>query len=233
MIDVYDEFQKEGTVIIRNALQPDHFYQIDAILKNHYKKFAINDPYSEKCAEFAVNQPKKITEIYQKVADLDECVKLGRSQNIKATIRKILGENVKIYNKIPLRIDAPLVTKEIAIWHQDDFYVQGAPNEITAWIPLQDTPIQLGPISVMKKSHLKGKINHELEFGKKCIPFGVFDSPINIIEMKRGDVLFFNSFLLHSSNINFSKFIRYSIQIRFTSKKLGEPSKIMGELHDL
>ena len=51
-------------------------------------------------------------------------------------------------------------------------------------------------------------------------------------EMKRGDVLLFNSFLLHTSNINFSNLIRYSIQIRFTSEDLGKPSRIMGKLYD-
>ena len=71
-----------------------------------------------------------------------------------------------------------------------------------------------------------------MKWGKKSMPVGVYDLPINIIEMKRGDVLLFNSYLLHTSNINFSNLIRYSIQIRFTSEKLGKPSKIMGKLYD-
>ena len=127
----------------------------------------------------------------------------------------------------------PLETKEPVVWHQDDFYVKGAPNEITAWIPLQDTPMHMGALSVMKKSHLYGRVKHDTVWGKKSMPTGVYDLPINIIEMKRGDVLLFNSFLLiDTKNINFSRFIRYSIQVRFTSELLGEPSKIMGELYE-
>ena len=139
---------------------------------------------------------------------------------------------MKFYSKIPLRIDVPLETKELAVWHQDDFYVKGAPNEITAWIPLQDTPMHMGALSVMKKSHHYGRLEHDIEWGKKSMSTGVYDLPINIIEMQRGDVLLFRTFLLHTSNINFSNFIRYSIQIRFTSEMLGEPSVIMGELND-
>ena len=85
---------------------------------------------------------------------------------------------------------------------------------------------------MIKKSHLRGKLPHDTVWGKKSMPTGVYDTPINIIEMNRGDVLFFSSYLLHTSNINFSNKIRYSIQIRFTSKVLGEPSTIMGTLYD-
>ena len=60
------------------------------------------------------------------------------------------------------------------------------------------------------------------------MPVGVYDLPVNIIEMKRGDVLLFNSFLLHTSNINFSNLIRYSIQIRFTSEDLANHQELWG-----
>lgn len=233
MVSIYDEFQNEGAVLLRGALETENFYKIDSILENHWKQFAIGDPYGEKCAEFAMGNSEVVTDIYRKVADLNECIELARTKNLKAAIKTILGENAKIYNKIPLRIDVPLETKELAVWHQDDFYVQGAPNEVTAWIPLQDTPMHLGALSVIKKSHLNGKIDHDIRWAKKYMPIGVYDLPINIIEMKKGDVLLFNSFTLHTSNINFSNLIRYSVQIRFTSEKIGEPSKIMGELHDL
>ena len=148
--------------------------------------------------------------IYNEVADLIECVELAKTDNIKFTVQRLLGEKARIYGKIPLRIDVPLETKELAVWHQDDFYVQGAPNELTAWIPLQDTPMHMGALSVMKKSHHNGKLAHEFKWGKKSMPVGVYDLPVNIIEMKRGDVLLFNSFLLHTSNINFSALIRFS-----------------------
>ena len=86
---------------------------------------------------------------------------------------------------------------------------------------------------MIKKSHRKGAIPHEVMWGKKYMPTGVYDSDINVIEMKKGDVLFFNSYLLHTSNINFSEKIRYSLQMRFTTQAFGKPSKNMGEIYDL
>lgn len=226
------EFSENGTILLKNILNKKDFSKIDVLLEKHWRKFSIDDPYSEICADFAKKNSNIVTSIYSEVADLKECIQIARANPIKSVIQSIIGVDAKIYSKIPLRIDVPLETKELAVWHQDDFYVKGAPNEITAWIPLQDTPMHMGALSVMKKSHHYGRLEHDIVWGKKSMPTGVYDSPINIIEMQRGDVLLFNSFLLHASNINFSNFIRYSIQIRFTSEMLGEPSVIMGELND-
>ena len=227
-----EEYLEEGVVIIKNCFQNHHFAQIDKILTEQWGRFSIDDPYSDICAKFAVNNPEAVTEIYGEVANLNECVELAQTDKIKFAIQDLIGEQAKIYGKIPLRIDVPLETKELAVWHQDDFYVQGALNEITAWLPLQDTPMQMGALGVIKKATDTGRFPMFLNGVKNFMPVGVYDLPINIIELERGDALLFNSFLLHTGNINFSNLIRYSIQIRFTSKQLGEPSKIMGKLYD-
>ena len=104
--------------------------------------------------------------------------------------------------------------------------MQGAPNELTAWIRFK-TPMHIS-FDCDEKSHQNGKLAHEFKWGKKSMPVGVYDLPVNIIEMKRGDVLLFNSFLLHTSNINFSNLIRYSIQIRFISEDLANHQELWG-----
>ena len=222
----------DGAVILRNCLSDTDLASIDSTLAKEWKAFSVDSPYTDSCAEFAKKNPKIVSEIYDKVANLPEAIHLAKSEPVKNFVLNSLGQEAKIYTKVPLRIDVPLETKELAVWHQDDFYVQGAPNEIIAWIPLQDTPMQMGALSVMKGSHLKGKLDHNIQWGKKFMPAGQYDLPIQIVEMTRGDILFFDSFLLHTSNINFSKYIRYSLQIRFTSKQLGKPSSMMGELNE-
>ena len=230
---IYEEYRNNGAVLIRNCLKDSDFKNVDSILQREWGNFgSVDEPFSTDCAQFGMDNPQAVTELYGKVANLNEYVELAKTSSIRDIVLGLLGKEAKIYGKIPLRIDVPVETKELAVWHQDDFYVKGAPNEITAWIPLQDTPMHTGALSVIKKSHLRGKLPHDTVWGKKSMPTGVYDTPINIIEMNRGDVLFFSSYLLHTSNINFSNKIRYSIQIRFTSKVLGEPSTIMGTLYD-
>ena len=231
-MNIHEDYSENGAIVLKKALSESDFREIDKILEKQWQKFSIDDPYSEDCASFAKNNPDIVTSIYSDVSNLKECIQIARVDSIKSVVQSFIGAEAKIYSKIPLRIDVPLETKELAVWHQDDFYVKGAPNEITAWIPLQDTPMHMGALSVMKKSQHYGKLKHDTVWGKKSMPTGVYDLPVNIIEMQRGDVLLFDSFLLHTSNINFSNLIRYSIQVRFTSKTLGAPSTIMGELND-
>lgn len=232
------EFFSEGAVLVKSCLKKEDFFKIENRLCNEIRiHIACKNPFDFEWIEYAKKNPSTVSSIYDNVADLFECIELVRNSSIKEVIRALIDGQVKIYQKIPFRIDVPNVTKELAVWHQDDFYVRGAPNEITAWIPLQDTPMHVGALSVIKKSHTHGKIPHKIVWGKKYMPSGggegLFDMPVSIIEMKKGDVLFFNSYLLHSGNINFSERIRYSLQIRFTSDNLGKPSTKMGKLYEV
>ena len=61
-----------------------------------------------------------------------------------------------IRSKIPLRFDLPGVSRELAIWHQDYWYVKGNVDVVTAWVPMQDTPYELGCVMVMPGSHKLG-----------------------------------------------------------------------------
>jgi phytanoyl-CoA hydroxylase len=113
-------------------------------------------------------------------------------------------------------MDMPNWIKEMAHWHQDYFYVKGNEKVVTVWFPMQDTKYIHGCLSVMPKSHLLGSVTHDLPIGKKMIPQNIFNNDIKLVEMNKGDILLFSALLLHSSNINISKEIRYSMQPRFT-----------------
>lgn len=154
-------------------------------------------------------------------------IRLGWSPQQISGKLKLMDQPV-LYNKIPLRIDVPFENKELAYWHQDDFYVQGNSSELTVWIPLQDTFAHNDALSVMSESHKNGPIAHTLKIGKKSLPEGIFDNPINIVEMMEGDCLFFSSYLIHQSNLNISNNIRYSIQLRYSSASAGKASELMG-----
>ncbi len=110
----------------------------------------------------------------------------------------------------------PFWTDELAYWHQDYFYVKGNTGVVTAWIPLQDTTYVNGCLSIMPGSHKLGVLPHDLMIGKKRVPSAIFDNEIRLVEMHKGDVLLFNSLLLHAGNLNLSTGIRYSIQARYT-----------------
>jgi hypothetical protein len=137
-------------------------------------------------------------------------------------VRPLLSGKFGLLGKIPLRMDLPLVTRELAVWHQDYFYVKGNTDIVTAWIPLQDTPYEVGCLMVMPGSHKLGVVPHDKPLlGKKFVPSTIFERPVHYVEMKRGDMLFFNSLLLHSSSLNLSNRLRWSVQARYS--RIGDP----------
>jgi ectoine hydroxylase-related dioxygenase (phytanoyl-CoA dioxygenase family) len=81
---------------------------------------------------------------------------------------------------------------------------------------MQETRFLQGALTVMPGSHLLGAVPHDLKLGKRDVPSAVFDREIRMVELERGDLLLFDSLLLHSGNLNMSDSMRYSIQARYT-----------------
>ena len=190
--------------------------------------FSLN---SNEWVNFAEKNPNVITKLYDQMRNDQTLLELGKSEKLTSVVKVIIPE-VGLYKKSIFRIDVPFVTKELAFWHQDNFYVKGNSDEMTVWIPLFTTKVQHGCLSVMPKSHKLGPVPHEIVIGKKKLPEGIYDREIRYIEMDAGDILFFSSYLLHSSNLNFSDQIRYSIQLRYTST-LHKPSQVMSGIENV
>lgn len=223
-----DHFEEEGCSIERGLLVPADLNDIESDILAQIRAQIpdatdIQDP---RWVQLAQDSPEVVTAVYDALRDNPHLVSLGQNPKITDQVKSVLDQPV-LYHKVPLRIDVPFENKELAFWHQDDFYVGGNARELTVWIPLQDTFAHTGALSVMKGSHANGAIPHVYPIGKKTIPTGIFDAPINIAEMDYGDALFFSSFLVHSSNLNVSDKIRYSIQLRYSSKTAGDHSDTM------
>jgi ectoine hydroxylase-related dioxygenase (phytanoyl-CoA dioxygenase family) len=223
-----NEFAEQGCVLPRALLTAQDLAPISSAILSAIRVYlpeasSIQDP---DWVRTAIDRPDIVTAIYNQLRDNSLLLQLGQNPKITKVVKTLIDAPV-IYHKIPLRIDVPFESKELAFWHQDDFYVQGNECEVTVWIPLQDTFAHTGALSVMKGSFLQGAIPHTYKVGKKTLPTGVFDVPINIVEMNKGDVLFFSSYLVHSSNLNISDQIRYSIQLRYSAASAGAQSSLM------
>jgi len=162
--------------------------------------------------------------LYAGIRDYPWLAELSSHASITAPVKQLLGSDIGFFEKIPFRIDLPMVVRELAVWHQDHFYVKGNTNIVTAWIPLQDTTYDLGCLMVMPGSHKLGAVAHDKPLlGKKFIPSdpGIYQRAVRYVEMKRRDLLLFNALLLHSSGNNISDRLRLSVQTRFS--RVSEP----------
>lgn len=172
--------------------------------------------------------------IYGEIRGRASVQALARDAGILQAVREVLGDEplaFGVYDKVPVRIDTPLETTELAVWHQDHHYVGGNTEVVTAWIPLQDTGYREGCLQVMPGTHTLGPLPHDNQIlGKRHFPDGLDRYDIRLLPMRRGDVLLFHSCLLHSGSLNLSEAVRYSVQPRYT--RLDLPSDpAMGRVH--
>jgi hypothetical protein len=86
--------------------------------------------------------------------------------------------------------------------HQDAHYVRAIERFWTAWIPLGDCPIELGPLAVLPGSHRYGLQQHA---GQGIVDGGVevpADAVWRTSDFRCGDALLFTNFTLHRSLAN-------------------------------
>lgn len=103
--------------------------------------------------------------------------------------------------------------------HQDWASMQGSINSIVIWIPLLDINQDLGSIKVIPESHKHGLITT-----KRLNSFGLVEElPNNTplqdkfisYDVKMGDIIVFNAFLVHQSGNNISNHFRWSTHFRY------------------
>ena len=97
--------------------------------------------------------------------------------------------------------------------------MQGSINSIVIWIPLLDINQDLGSIKVIPESHKHGLITT-----KRLNSFGLVEElPNNTAlqdkfisyDVKMGDIIVFNAFLVHQSGNNISNHFRWSTHFRY------------------
>ena len=113
-------------------------------------------------------------------------------------------------------------------WHQDDGVgLQEAENSdvLTVWIPITEATVQNGCLLVVPESHKEGLALHcpkspegdYLHIRKQHVLPGEIPVP-----MSPGDVLFMHKRTMHSSLINNSDTIRWSLDLRYNP--IGQPT---------
>jgi len=218
-INAAEGFNERGYALFPNVLSHE---RIDELLSNFMSLVReqsgrdFDDPHGPELVEYFEAHPEVESRVYDAMRGPDWLHEFSLHTEIVEPVRAILGTEVELLGKIPFRIDLPRSVQELAFWHQDYFYVRGNTSIVTAWVPMQSTRFLQGALTVMPGSHLLGAVPHELKIGKRDVPIGVYDREIRMVEMDKGDLLLFDSLLLHSGNLNMSESVRYSIQARYT-----------------
>jgi hypothetical protein len=129
-----------------------------------------------------------------------------------------------------LYFNHPRLAKKEVYWrlslHQDWRSMQGSLNSVVVWLPLIDIDRSLGALEVLPGSHKDGLVEADMEDGyghvSRDVQATVREEDLVSVEVKRGDALFFSTFLLHQSGTSVSDEIRWSCHFRYND--LAEPT---------
>ena len=195
---------------------------------------SVNDFYSEefnkKLIELREEKPKVYGAIYDTMQTTVSMQKIALHKNILQDVSKLLSTqvtNLMCFNYL-FRMDPPHCNRNKLDWHQDFItYDQVDMSDgLTAWIPLIDIPLKLGPLRALKKSHLYGRVEdyeinenssiNNLVSHKHKIKNSVIDKYTSVsLPVNSGDIIYISMNLIHASGDNISNRIRFSGQGRF------------------
>jgi hypothetical protein len=133
----------------------------------------------------------------QKVASMH---RLPHHPRLLSLFENLFGEPVFVHPRHIIRVSTSHRALRPTPPHQDFPLIQGSQNTWTVWGPLGDTPLSIGPLSVLRGSHRKGVI----PLGQ--LGTGGFDMGLELCEsetdwlsadFRAGDILTFPSLTIH------------------------------------
>jgi len=135
---------------------------------------------------------------------------------LQRLMKLLVGEHLLIHPKPEMRLIFPNFEHGIIHAHQDHTSVAGDEESFTAWIPLHDCPLELGPLRILEGSHRFGLQRTAGETG--YIPRGMERGDDWVGgDINSGDVLLFHSLTVHEAAPNRSSQLRISLDYRFQS----------------
>lgn len=145
---------------------------------------------------------------------------------VAGTLQELMGGE-EIYHYHSKLMMKQAKTGGAKTWHQDYgyWYYNGCllPEMASVFIPIDDCSRENGCLQVLTGSHRMGRIDHvtvEEQYSAEPtrLKFAMDRFPLHFVEMKAGDLLFFDSNLLHASSQNDSEKRRFVLIASFNKK---------------
>lgn len=156
---------------------------------------------------------------YAGVLGLESFNSLAHDEALTEVMRLVLGDDLLVQPMKIFRSTWPggeLPT----LPHQDFFFVRGAADVLTAWIPLGANPVGLGGLRVLAGSHAEGLRSVRPGRGIGHVHADVADDDprwTDPHDYQPGDVLVFHSLTVHRAPANVADRLRISADFRYQS----------------
>lgn len=118
-----------------------------------------------------------------------------------ALYEALFGERVLPHPRTIARMMVPCPSFRPTPMHQDYIHIQGTRDVWTCWVPVGDIPRTLGGLTVLHRSHTLGVLTVRAAEGAGNLETNLCDVDLPWVEhdYEMGDILTFNSCLLHKS----------------------------------
>ena len=181
---------------------------------------AIADP-----SGFCVDPDPTYLRTLRKINRLEDYHALKHHPALIGLFERMLGGPILPHPRVLMRNIFPAREEYTTKAHQDFPNVQGTTEVYTAWLPLIDCPMDVGPLQVAAGSHTAGVYDFGIAGGAGGIEI---NDPLEgrwvSGSFAVGDVLVFHSMTVHKGVPNRSDKLRMSMDVRF--QLVSEPFNI-------
>ncbi|WP_339756079.1 phytanoyl-CoA dioxygenase family protein [Algoriphagus aquimarinus] len=225
-------YQENNYIKLKQVLSPEEVAHFNEVISAEVQRKNTQERPMEERDTYS----KAFLQIFNLWTESEEVKKLVMSQRLAQIASDLMGcEHVRIYHDQALFKEAG---GGITPWHADQYYWPiDTNNTITAWIPLQATPLEMGPLEFSAKSQ-QIVFGRDLQIGddsevqiKQNLRVNNFEHVIEAFDL--GEVSFHSGWVFHRAGANQTDQMRKVMTIIYmdAEAKLMNP-KNDNQIHD-
>ncbi len=214
--------KRDGYLLIRGLLPRDAVRNVQrqiAALTAQAGWLKADAPVEDAVAEpagFCVDPDPTYLATLRRINHLEDYHALKHHPALTGFMERLLGGPVFPHPRVLMRNIFPAREEFTTKAHQDYPNVQGTTEVYTAWMPLIDCPMEVGPLQVAVGTHGGEVFGFDIAAGAGGIEIKeTFDGQWVSGPMRQGDVLFFHSLAVHKGVPNRSRHLRMSMDVRY------------------
>ena len=217
-----ERMRRDGYLFLRHLLPPEAIRNVQRqvagiaradgwLRRDHPVENAIADPTG-----FCVDPDPTYLNTLRRINHLEDYHALKHHPALITLFERMLGGPILPHPRVLMRNIFPARDEYTTKAHQDFPNVQGSTEVFTAWIPLIDCPMAVGPLQIAAGSHTEGVFDFQIAAGAGGIEI---TDPLEgrwvSNDFAQGDVLIFHSMAVHKGVPNRSDRLRMSMDVRY------------------
>ena len=216
-----ERMDAHGYVLIRNLLFPNDFHRLITEITQVVAAARLLQPGRDPLDRIA--NPgvafKDTDPLFKRISDqvfnLESFHAFPHHPALRQLMELLVGPHVLVHPKSIPRLVFPNAGSFRFLPHQDHHTIAGDLQTYTAWMPLHDCPVKLGPLQILEGSHRYG-VQKTLGTGIIPVETAHGDGWVGG-RISAGDVLLIHSLTVHAASPNTSSQLRIAVDCRFQS----------------